>query len=255
MMLVDSHCHLDKLENPELALATARKQGVVHFLCIGVEKAHFQDVLTFAENNNDVSATIGVHPTEDHAISEKELFAVASHPKVIGIGETGLDYYRLEGESPDEQQEKFRMHIRVARELKKPLIVHTRMAREDTIKLLKEEKASDVGGIMHCFTEDWEMAKKALDLNFRISFSGIVTFKNALDLQEIATKVPLDKMLIETDCPWLAPMPYRGKANEPAYVYYVAKKIAELRNETIEKIAHETTHNFFNLFALKRSME
>ena len=248
MMLVDSHCHLDKLADTEQALLNARRIGVQHFLCIGIDKANINHVIKLAEDNSDISASVGIHPTELELISPTELSALASHPKVIGIGETGLDYYH-EHDDKHVQHENFRTHIRVARELKKPLIVHTRMAREDTLRIMQEEKASDVGGVMHCFTEDWAMAKKAMELNFRISFSGIITFKNAIELQTIAIKIPEDYMLIETDSPWLAPVPYRGKPNEPAYVYHVAQKIAELRQCSVETIAQQTHDNFFNLFS------
>ncbi|HEV2614600.1 MAG TPA: TatD family hydrolase [Gammaproteobacteria bacterium] len=248
MELVDSHCHINLVESPETALVHARENGVKHFLCPGVDLKTTPDVLAIAEKHKDISASIGIHPNETDAISVEELLTLAAHPKVVALGETGLDYYRLENHDPTVQQNNLRHHIRAARELKKPLIIHTRDAREDTINILKQEKADEVGGMMHCFTENWEMAQQAIDLNFYISFSGIVTFKNALELQEVAKKVPLNKMLIETDAPWLAPMPYRGKPNEPQYVIYVAKKIAELRNETLEKICAVTTENFFTLF-------
>jgi TatD DNase family protein len=248
MPLVDSHCHINLLENIELALLRARESGVEHFLCPGVDLKTTSDVLMIAEKHNDISASIGIHPNETDSISVEELIKLAMHPKVVALGETGLDYYRLEGQDPGVQKNNFAHHIRAARELKKPLIIHTRDAREDTITILKTEKAHEVGGVMHCFTENWEMAQRAIDLNFYISFSGIVTFKNALELQEIAKKVPVDRMLIETDAPGLAPMPYRGKPNEPQYVVYVAEKIAELRGESVEKISEKTTDNFFNLF-------
>ncbi|HEV2523721.1 MAG TPA: TatD family hydrolase [Gammaproteobacteria bacterium] len=248
MELVDSHCHINLLDSVETALAHARASGVKHFLCPGVDLKTTPDVLAVAEKHSDISASIGIHPNETESISINDLIKLAAHPKVVALGETGLDYYRLEEHDPTVQQNNFKHHIHAARELQKPLIIHTRDAREDTIKILKQEKASEVGGVMHCFTENWEMAQQAIDLNFYISFSGIVTFKNALELQEIAKKVPLDRMLIETDAPWLAPMPYRGKPNEPQYVIYVAKKIAELRNEAVEKICVETTANFFTLF-------
>ncbi len=248
MDLVDSHCHINLLDSPESMLDSARKAGVKHFLCPGVDAKTTSDVLAVADKNPDVSASIGIHPNELESISVDELIKLASHSKVVALGETGLDYYRLENHDPSIQQNNFRHHIRAARELKKPLIIHTRDAREDTLAILKEEKAQDVGGVMHCFTENWEMASRAMDLNFYISFSGIVTFKNAVELQDIATKVPLDKILIETDAPWLAPMPYRGKPNEPHYVIYVAQKIAALRQEPVEKICEVTTRNFFTLF-------
>jgi len=248
MQLVDSHCHINLLDSVETALSRARESGVKHFLCPGVDRKTTPDVLAVAEKHNDISASIGIHPNETDAISVDDLIKLASHPKVVALGETGLDYYRLEKQDPSIQQNNFRHHIRAARELQKPLIIHTRDAREDTIHILKQEKADHIGGVMHCFTESGEMAQQAIDLNFYISFSGIVTFKNALELQEVAKKVPLDRMLIETDSPWLAPMPYRGKTNEPQYVIHVAKKLSELRGESLEKICAVTTENFFTLF-------
>ena len=248
MPLVDSHCHINLLDAPDAMLESARNQGVKHFLCPSVDLKTTAAVLAVADKHPDVSASIGIHPNELESISVEDLIKLAAHPKVVALGETGLDYYRLEDHDPSIQQNNFRHHIRAARELNKTLIVHTREAREDTITLLKEEKAQEVGGVMHCFTENWEMAEQAMALNFYISFSGIVTFKNAVELQAIAKKVPLDRMLIETDAPWLAPMPYRGKPNEPQYVRYVVQKIAELRQESVEKICEATTLNFFTLF-------
>ncbi|MDX2165313.1 MAG: TatD family hydrolase [Gammaproteobacteria bacterium] len=248
MQLVDSHCHINLLDSPDAMLVNARSAGIKHFLCPGVDLKTTADVLAVADKHADVSASIGIHPNELESISVDQLLKLASHPKVVALGETGLDYYRLEDHDPSIQQNNFRHHIRAARELKKPLIIHTRDAREDTIKLLKEEKANEVGGVMHCFTENWEMAEQAMALNFYISFSGIVTFKNAIELQAIAKQVPLDKMLIETDAPWLAPMPYRGKPNEPQYVLYVAQKMAELREVSVETISEATTQNFFTIF-------
>lgn len=248
MDFIDSHCHINLLDSPEEALTRARESGVKCFLCPGVDLKTVGDVVSYAEKNNDIYAGIGVHPGESDRVSIEKLIELASHPKVIGLGETGLDYYRLENHSPDIQQQNFRHHVRAARELKKPLIIHTRDARVDTIQYLKQEKAEEVGGVMHCFTESLEMAQQAIDLNFYISFSGIITFKNAHELQEVAKHIPLDKILIETDAPWLAPMPYRGKPNEPKYVIYVAQKLAELHNESIEKVSKITTENFFKVF-------
>lgn len=248
MDLVDSHCHVNLLESPEAMLLRAREGGVKHFLCPGVDLKTTPDVLAIAEKHHDVSASIGVHPNEMESITVETLVRLASHAKVVALGETGLDYYRLENQDPSIQQNNFRQHIRAARELNKPLIIHTRDAREDTILFLREEKAHEVGGVMHCFTENWEMAQQAMALNFYISFSGIVTFKNATVLQSVAKNMPLDRMLIETDAPWLAPMPFRGKPNEPGYVRYVAEKIAALREESVEKISEATTQNFFKVF-------
>ena len=192
---------------------------------------------------------MGVHPTEhqEQAVSEKSLLTLAQHPNVIAIGETGLDYFHCKGEMTW-QQERFRRHIGVANIIKKPLIIHTREARDDTIQIMREENASAIGGVMHCFTETKEMAKQALDLNFYISFSGIVTFKNATALQEVAQYVPMDRILVETDSPYLAPVPFRGQTNQPAYTRYVVEKIAELRGISAERVAEQTTKNFRQLF-------
>ncbi len=254
-MLVDSHCHLNMLDltahNGDLsaALTAARNNGVTHFLTVCTELADIATITAIAEAYPDVSMSIGIHPNEtaQHNLTEDDLIKFSEHPKVIAFGETGLDYYR-DTSDKESQQKSFRQHINAAKKTGKPLIVHTRQAREDTIQILKEEQASTIGGVMHCFTEDWEMAKKSLDLNFYISFSGIVTFRNAQELKEIAQKVPLDRMLIETDSPFLAPIPYRGKPNEPAYVRFVAEHIAELRGITFEEVAAKTTENFYRLF-------
>lgn len=254
-MLIDSHCHLDQLDltpydgKLDKALANAKTHGVGHFLCVCIDLEHFPDVLKIAEQYDNVYASVGLHPNEkvNAEPTVTELIKLAQHPKVIAIGETGLDYYRSEGDV-SWQQQRFRYHIQAALQVKKPLIVHSRQAREDTIRILREEGADKIGGVMHCFTEDWEMAKQAIALNFYISFSGIVTFKNARELQEVARQVPLNKMLIETDSPYLAPNPFRGKPNEPAYVRYVAEYIAELRQLNFSVVAEQTTKNFFELF-------
>jgi TatD DNase family protein len=229
--------------------AKAKELEVEHMLCVGVDLVHFPEVLDYAERYPQVYASVGLHPTEQ--VTEEptidQLAKLASHPKVIAIGETGLDYYRVEGDLTWQQQ-RFRRHIQVAKQLAKPLIIHTRQARQDTIAILKQEQASDIGGVLHCFTEDWDMAKAAMDLNFYISFSGIVTFRNAVELQDIAKRMPLERMLVETDAPYLTPAPYRGKPNQPGYTRYVAEFIAELRQEPIEKIAEQTTANFSKLF-------
>jgi TatD DNase family protein len=256
-MLVDSHCHLDQLElapyqgQLTLALQAAKEQGIGHILCVCIDLLHFPDVLTMAEKYPHVTATVGLHPNEivPQEPTITELIHLGQHQKVIGIGETGLDYYRTQAEDIHWQQQRFRNHIAAAKQLKKPLIVHSRQAREDTITILQDENAAEVGGVLHCFTEDWEMAKRAIDLNFYISFSGIITFRNAQALREVATKVPLDRLLIETDAPYLAPEPYRGKSNEPQYVRYVAQHLAELKKLDFEMIADQTTKNFFKLFS------
>ena len=256
-MLVDSHCHLDCIDlnyfQKDLGqlLTLAREQGVSHFLCVCIDLENFPRVLAIAEQFSDVSASIGLHPTKhvDKEPTCEELIQLAQHPKVVAIGETGLDYYR-DTTQKEEQQTRFRQHIQAALAVNKPLIVHTRDAREDTIAILKEEGAEKVGGVLHCFTETMAMATAALEMGFYISFSGILTFKNAKELQSIAQQLqlPLERILIETDAPYLAPVPFRGKSNQPAYVQYVAEKLAELRQLPIEKIAEQTTANFFKLF-------
>lgn len=254
-MLVDSHCHLDRLDltahdgNLSSVLSAAKKVGVNHILCVSIDKDNALTVVEIAENYPDVSASIGVHPNEeaDLDFTYDELIAKANHKSIVAIGETGLDYYRSTGDLTW-QQERFRRHIRAAKHTQKPLIVHTRDAREDTLRILREEKAEEIGGVLHCFTENWEMAQQAIALNFYISFSGIITFQNASALREVAKLVPLNKLLIETDAPYLAPVPYRGKPNEPAYVYHVAAALAQLRNVTFDEIAKNTTENFYRLF-------
>jgi len=251
-MLVDSHCHLDF---PELAadipgaLAEMAANGVTHALCVSVTLEDFPKVRGLAEKHENLYASVGTHPDyPDHPlVTPEELMALAAHPKVVAIGETGLDYYRLTGDL-EWQRERFRTHIRAARSCGKPLIIHTRSAAEDTLRIMREENAGDAGGVMHCFTETWETARAAIDLGFHISFSGIVTFKNAVELKEVAKRVPLERLLVETDSPYLAPVPFRGKVNRPAWVRYVAEEIARLRGTTLEEIAAATTDNFFRLF-------
>lgn len=256
MLLVDSHCHLDKLDLTQYsgdltqAIADAEGVGVTQFLCVSITLKEFPAVLKIAKTYPNVSASVGLHPNEqdiEKEPTEAELIALGQDTKVIAVGETGLDYYRSTGDI-EWQKDRFRTHIRAAKKLNKPIIVHTRQAKEDTIQILREEDAASVGGVMHCFTEDWETAKAALDLHFYISFSGIVTFRNALDIQEVAKKVPLDRILIETDSPYLAPNPHRGKPNQPAYVRYVAEFIAQLRGLDPVEFGNCTTDNFFRLF-------
>jgi TatD DNase family protein len=251
-VLVDSHCHLNF---PDLSgklgevLALMQDNRVSHALCIGVNLRDFPQVLSLAEEHGQIFASVGVHPDhekEDEPTVE-QLVGLAGHPKVVAIGETGLDYYRLEGD-PEWQRERFRKHIRAARHVGKPLVIHTRSAAEDTLRIMREEGAADVGGVMHCFTESLEVAAGALELGFHISFSGIVTFKNAEALRDVARRVPLERMLIETDSPYLAPVPYRGKTNQPGYVKYVAEKLAEVKGIPFEEVAEATTRNFFGLF-------
>lgn len=258
-MLTDSHCHLDKIDLDPFQgdfskmLDAAHDFDVSQFLCVCIDTEHFQDVLQPAQTYPNVYCSVGVHPThkESHAPSVAELIELAQHQEVIAIGETGLDYFRYEDEDMTWQHDLFRNHIHAAIETQKPLIIHTRSAKEDTIRMLAEEYADKVGGVMHCFAEDWETAQKALDLNFYISFSGIVSFNSAKELQEVARLVPEDKFLIETDSPWLAPVPKRGKPNQPAYVKYVAEKMADLRGCSYEHIARVSTDNFNRLFNMQ----
>jgi TatD DNase family protein len=251
-MYVDSHCHLDfpgLLEREQEVLATMADNRVGHALCVSVRLEDFPRVLALAERHPQLWASVGVHP--DNADCEEpdlaRLVALSDHPKVIAIGETGLDYY-WQKDAPAWQRERFRTHIRAARACGKPLIVHTRSAADDTLRLMREEGAGEAGGVMHCFTESWEVAAGALELGFYISFSGIVTFRNAKELKEVAKRVPLDRLLIETDSPYLAPVPHRGHTNQPGWVVHVAEEIARLREEPLARIEQATTDNFFRLF-------
>ncbi len=256
-MLVDSHCHIDF---PDYAgripqvLEEMANCKVSHALCVCVNLTDFPKVSALADEHPQFYASVGVHP--DHAErsspTPEELCARASRPKVVAIGETGLDYFRQEGDL-EWQRERFRNHIRAAKECNKPLIIHTRSAAEDTLRIMREEGAGSVGGVMHCFTESLEFAQQALDLGFYISFSGIVTFKNALSLKEVAKAVPLERVLIETDSPYLAPVPHRGKVNQPAWVSHVAEEIARLRGISLETVAKATSANFFRLFRIQNS--
>lgn len=251
--LVDSHCHLDFPEF-EGKLAEVREEmrvnGVTHALCISVELAGFPKVLGLAEAYDNFFASVGVHPDhEAEPVDTQRLVELAGHPRVVAIGETGLDYHRLSGDL-EWQRERFRAHIRAARECGKPLVIHTRDAAEDTLRIMREEGAGKVGGVMHCFTETTEVAEAALALGFHISFSGIVTFKNAGLLKNVARSVPLDRLLIETDSPYLAPVPHRGKTNRPGLVRHVAEEVARLRGITMEAVAEATTTNFFRLFVV-----
>jgi len=252
MAFIDSHCHINF---PDLAadlpavMAAMAANDVTHALCVSVNLESFPQVLDIAERFPNVYASAGVHP-DDRSGEEpslERLLTLGANSRVVAIGETGLDYYRVEGDT-EWQRERFRIHIRAARQLRKPLIIHTREAAEDTLRVMREESASEIGGVMHCFTESADVASRAMEMNFMISFSGIVTFKNALALKEVARSVPLENMLIETDSPYLAPVPYRGKTNQPAYVRHVAEEIARLRNVSVETIAEATTANFFRLF-------
>ena len=256
-MFIDSHCHLDFPEFqsrlPEV-LSNMQSAKVSHALCVSVDLPDFPNVLKLAQDHSNLFASVGVHPDYEDTPEPTFDFLVETalkHPKIVAIGETGLDYYRMGDrsyESMEWQRARFRTHIRASIASKKPLIIHTRAASEDTIKILKEEGAQQIGGVMHCFTESYEVAKAAMEMGFFISFSGIVTFKSAKELQETCKQVPLDRMLIETDSPYLAPAPFRGKSCQPAYVHYVAEKLAELRQVSVEEIAQQTSANFFKLF-------
>ncbi len=255
-MFVDSHCHLDFPEYadqlPDI-LARMKEAKVQNAMCISVDMPDFPNVLALAEAHEQLYATVGTHPDYEDTPepTEDQLVELAKHPKVLAIGETGLDYYRMGDKTYAEmewQRDRFRTHIRAAIRANKPLIIHTRSASEDTIKIMKEEGASKVAGVMHCFTESWKVAQAAMDLGFYISFSGIVTFKSAKDLQATCQQVPLERMLIETDSPYLAPIPNRGKTNEPAWVAHVGQFIADLKGVPVETVAKHTTENFKTLF-------
>ena len=222
---------------------------VDHMLCVSIDLESYPAMLELVNDYENISTSVGVHPNDKdrHEPDVAELVELSQHPSNVAIGETGLDYFHSEG-SLDWQRDRFRRHIRAAREASKPLIIHTRDAREDTINIMQEEMAGEVGGVMHCFTESWEMAQAAMEMGFYISFSGIVTFKNATELKDVAKRVPLERMLIETDSPYLAPVPFRGKPNIPAYVSKVAEHIAELRETSVEAIAEATSVNFRQLF-------
>jgi TatD DNase family protein len=253
-MYVDSHCHLDfpdfADDMPRL-LDAMRAAEVTHALCISVDLPDFPRVHALAVAHPNLYASAGTHPdypdTEEPTVDR--LTTLAALPKVVAIGETGLDYFRQEGDL-DWQRARFRTHIRAAREAGKPLVIHTRAAAADTLAIMREERAADVGGVMHCFTETWDVAQAAIDLGFHISFSGIVTFKNAVELKDVARRVPLERMLIETDSPYLAPVPFRGKRNEPSYVPHVAMEIARLRDLPVADVAAATSTNFFRLFRI-----
>jgi len=252
-MLVDSHCHLDFPElRADLAgvLSRMSDNGVSHALTISTTLETFPAVREVAHAHPNVWCSAGVHPDEQRdgrEASLEELLAMGSDARVVAIGETGLDYYRLEGDL-EWQRERFRTHIRAARKLRKPLVIHTRSSAEDTLRVMREEGAEEVGGVMHCFTETMEVAEAAIAMGFHISFSGIVTFKNAKDLKEVAKRVPVERMLVETDSPYLAPVPHRGKSNQPAFVKHVAEEVAALRGIAFDDVARATTENFFRLF-------
>jgi TatD DNase family protein len=255
-MLIDSHCHLNLVPNstPETLVATAQAQGISHFLSVSIDLEHFPTLLNISQRLDNVFISVGIHPntSSEVTIDVQKLTQLADEPRLIAIGETGLDYYRTQGDL-EWQQQRFRTHIQAAREIGKPLIIHCRDAVEDTLRILREEKADKVGGIMHCFVENWEVAQQVMEMGFYISFSGIVTFKNAKQLQAVAKQLPLERMLVETDSPYLAPVPYRGQTNQPAYVKPIAEFIAHLRDESFETIAQATTANFWRLFSSTKS--
>lgn len=255
-MFVDSHCHInfpDLADRLPQVFERMAANGVTHALCIGVELEKFPEIRTLAETHANVYASVGVHPDHEDCTEPtvEDLVALADHPKVVAIGETGLDYFRLTGDL-EWQRARFRTHIRAARACRKPLVIHTRAAADDTLAIMREENAGEAGGVMHCFTESLAVAEAALDLGFYISFSGIVTFKNAAALREVAAAVPLERMLIETDSPYLAPVPHRGQTNEPGFVKHVAEEIARVHGTTPAAVGEATTANFFRLFAAAR---
>jgi len=253
MQLVDSHCHINfpdfEGRIPDI-LQNAADNQVEHLLCIATSWENRDAVLQLAREHSAISASVGIHPTTEggHEATIDELLSAATDPLIVAIGETGLDYFRSSGDL-GWQHERFHRHIEVAKRCQKPLIIHTRAAAEDTMNTLRDHNAQDAGGVMHCFAEDWDVAKQALDIGFYISFSGIVTFKSAKSVQEVAQKAPLDRILVETDAPYLAPVPYRGKMNEPAYVRHTAEHVAALRGIPLEELAEATTNNYFSLFS------
>ena len=254
-MFVDSHCHLDRVRLDAYAgdfrafVEATRDAGVEHMLCVCIDLESYPAMRQLVQPYSDISLTVGVHPNDRdrHEPSVSELVELAQDSRVVAIGETGLDYFRSDGEL-EWQQQRFRTHIRAAAEAGKPLVIHTRDAREDTLRIMREEKAQAPGGVLHCFTENWAMAEAALDMGFYISFSGILTFKNADELREVARRVPLDRVLIETDSPYLAPVPYRGKPNQPRYVNQVAQQLADLKEMDVSALAGLTRDNYFRLF-------
>lgn len=259
-MLIDSHCHLDYFAakkfgdelNLNAVLESAKQAGVEYCLSACATLTNFPNIVKIAEEYQNIFVSVGLHPNEeaDNEPNVDELVKLADNPFVVGIGETGLDYH-YRHVSTETQRERFRTHIRTAIKANKPLIVHTRSAKEDTLEIMQKENAKRTGGVMHCFSENWEMAQTALDLGFYISFSGIITFKKADEIREVAKLVPLDRILIETDAPYLAPTPYRSKPNQPAYVRFVAECLAEIKNVPFAKIAEQTSINFFTLFIQK----
>lgn len=258
MQLVDSHCHINFEELhkrlPEI-LDNAKNNDVAHMLCVSVNLEDFPQVKALAEQYPQISASVGVHPCYEDVKepSVDELVEIGQSDNIVAIGETGLDYFRIEDQDMTWQRDRFSRHIKAAKTVNKPLIIHTRNAADDTMRMLKEEGADSCRGVMHCFAEDWEVAKKALDLGFYISFSGIVTFKSATQVQDVARKCPIDRVLVETDSPYLAPVPLRGKTNEPAYVRHTAQFVADLKGISLAQLAETTTDNFFDLFPAQKN--
>jgi TatD DNase family protein len=256
-MLIDSHCHLDRLDLSPYQnkfsnfMQAATEQHIEQMLCISIDLETYPAMVELVKPYANISLSVGVHPNVDEGQdpSAKELIKLAENPRVIAIGETGLDYFRSEGDLTW-QHERFARHIEAAKQTQKPLIIHTREAAQDTLRILKEQGAEEVGGVIHCFTEDWKFAQEAMDLNFYISFSGIVTFKNARSIQDVAKKVPSNRYLIETDSPYLAPVPFRGKPNYPMYVRHVAQYVADLRGLSVIDVEKQTNENFRRLFAI-----
>ncbi|MCG7900092.1 MAG: TatD family hydrolase [Candidatus Thiodiazotropha weberae] len=256
-MLVDSHCHLDRVALDHYAndfgqfVSSTLDGGISHMLCVSIDLESWPSMVSLVESYPQISVSVGVHPNdrERHDPSPAELVELAQHPKVVAIGETGLDYFHGKGDL-DWQRNRFRQHIEAAKQAKLPLIIHTRDAREDTLSIMQSQGADQAGGVMHCFTENWSMAERAIEMGFFISFSGIITFKNAADLREVVKRVPMQQLLIETDSPYLAPVPYRGKPNQPIYVHQVAECVAEIKGLGVEEVAVQTTENYYRCFPL-----
>jgi TatD DNase family protein len=254
-MLVDSHCHLDRVDLTPYENEFSRfiqetlESGVERMLCVSIDLESWPSMVSLVEDYPQVTLSVGVHPNDrdSREPTANELVELSERPRVVAIGETGLDYYRSEGDL-DWQRERFRTHIQAAKSCAKPLIIHTRAAKEDTITIMTQQGADSIGGVMHCFTEDWPMAERALEMGFFVSFSGIITFKNAADLREVVKQVPMESLLIETDSPYLAPVPHRGKSNQPKYLRQVAECVAEIKGLSVETVARQTKENFFRCF-------
>ncbi|MCG7949245.1 MAG: TatD family hydrolase [Candidatus Thiodiazotropha taylori] len=256
-MLVDSHCHLDRVALDHYAndfgqfVASTLDRGISHMLCVSIDLESWPSMVSLVESYPQISVSVGVHPNdrERHDPNPAELVELAKHHKVVAIGETGLDYFHGKGDL-EWQRKRFRQHIEAAKQADLPLIIHTRDAREDTLSIMQSQGADQAGGVMHCFTENWSMAERALEMGFFISFSGIITFKNAADLREVVKQVPIQQLLIETDSPYLAPVPYRGKPNQPIYVHQVAECVAEIKGLSVDEVAAQTTENYYRCFPL-----